>query len=256
MGLVVPYLMGGLGNWLFQIAISLLVGKDSVVLSDKHCSRSPHAGTDYFTTILKHIRKGDVNIELKKFDEPEKFQGIDIKKTIKFVESCNVLLYGYFQNWNYIPKGFGDLLDYKNPSLLEKYPSIQDTCFLHVRGGDYVNHFFHDVGLSERYYPASIEFMKEKHGITKFAVFTNDKDYCSRREYLKDIDYDIIDENELDTLYLMTQCKAGITANSTFSWWGAYLNPNRPLCLPSKWFNDPAMNISGYFFPGCFVEQV
>jgi hypothetical protein len=256
MGIVVPYLMGGLGNWLFQVAFGLHIGGKQLLLSDKHCSRSPHAGTDYFSTIFKNIPKGDINVQLTKFHEPEKMEGINTKILIKTIEPINLFLYGYFQKWKYIPEGFGDLLDYKNPSLLEKYPSIQHTCFLHVRGGDYVNHFLHDVGLSERYYPASIQFMKEKQGITKFVVFTNDRDYCSRREYLKDIDYEIIEENELDTLYLMTQCKGGITANSTFSWWGAYLNPARPICVPSKWFNDPEMNIGGYFFPGCFVQQV
>jgi hypothetical protein len=97
--------------------------------------------------------------------------------------------------------------------------------------------------------------MKEK-GITHFSVFTNDRGYCEKQEYLKDLDYEIIDENELDTLYLMTQCKAGITANSSFSWWGAYLNPNRPLCIPSKWFNDVEYFIGGYFFPGCYVHPV
>jgi hypothetical protein len=96
----------------------------------------------------------------------------------------------------------------------------------------------------------------KKRGIHKFTVFTNDRNYCASQKYLDDIRYTIVDENELDTLYLMTQCKAGITANSSFSWWGAYLNRDRPICMPSKWFNNPAMHIEGYFFPGCFIHQV
>lgn len=254
MGIVVPYLMGGLGNWLFQTATALYLGKESALLSESRCSRSPHSSTDYFKTILKNIRKGEFEPQLR-ITESENMEEITNTEALRAVKTHNVLLYGYFQNWKYVPEGFGDMLEYKNPALLQKYPDIGRMCFLHVRGRDYVNHPLHDIGLSDRYYPSCIQFMKEK-GFTKFAVFTNDRDYCSRRGFLKDVEYQIIDENELDTLYLMTECGAGITANSSFSWWGAYLNRKRPLCLPSRWFNDPTKYIGGYFFPGCVVHQV
>jgi hypothetical protein len=94
--------------------------------------------------------------------------------------------------------------------------------------------------------------MKEK-GVEKFSVFTNDKAYALQHEFLKDIDHEFVDANELESLVLMSECRAGICANSSFSWWGAYLNPNRPICLPSKWFNDPNMNITGYYFPGVVI---
>ena len=78
----------------------------------------------------------------------------------------------------------------------------------------------------------------KKRGIHKFTVFTNDRNYCASQKYLDDIRYTIVDENELDTLYLMTQCKAGITANSSFSWWGAFLGAYQsrsPICVPKEW---------------------
>lgn len=87
-------------------------------------------------------------------------------------------------------------------------------------------------------------------------MFTNDIDYCKRQDFLRDIDYIVIEENELDTLYLMTQCAGCIVPNSTFSWWGAFLNRNRPIYLPSKWFNDAEYNTSGHFFPGSIVVEV
>ena len=97
--------------------------------------------------------------------------------------------------------------------------------------------------------------MKEL-GVTKFSIFTNDKLYASTKSFLGDIDYEFVDTPELESLALMSKCKAGITANSTFSWWGAYLNPHRPICMPSKWFNDLEYSIAGYFFPGVFIISV
>ncbi len=253
MVVVIPYLMGGLGNWLFQVAAVALWGKDhSVVLSHNHCERSPHSSTDYFTTILRNFTQGNVQIPMNRIDEGPK---LFLMKTPQTTITGNTLFVGYFHNWKYVPLGFRNMLVFENPALLEKYPKLPESCFLHVRGRDYVGHWLHDVGLAKQYYPATIQFMKEG-GITRFSVFTNDREYCEKQEYLKDLDYEIIDENELDTLYLMTQCKAGITANSSFSWWGAYLNPNRPLCLPSRWFNDLEYMLDGYFFPGCFVHNV
>jgi hypothetical protein len=251
MGIVVPYLMGGLGNWLFQVAAAIMFAGKDVILSQVHCARSPHSPIDYFSTIFKKFPHGIVNLLLTKVEEPPKLHPFASPPSMRM----HTLLFGYFQNWKTVPAGFRDMLDFENPSLLTKYPGIADSCFLHVRGGDYVGHWLHDVGLGKRYYPSAIQSMKDA-GITRFSVFTNDRDYCLSQGVLKDLDYEFIDENEIDSLYLMSQCKAGIMANSSFSWWGAYLNPNRPICIPSKWFNDAEYMIDGYFFPGCYVHSV
>jgi len=109
----------------------------------------------------------------------------------------------------------------------------------------------------DEYYERAIRHMMTL-GITNFSVFTNDMVYCRERPFLTipGINYTIVEENEIDSLYLMTQCKAGIAANSTFSWWGAFLNRNRPICLPSKWFVNPAKNAVGLYFPEATVIAV
>jgi hypothetical protein len=250
MPIIVPYLMGGLGNWLFQIAMAVKLGGNNVILSHVHCSRSPHSQVDYFSTILRKFAQGIVNIRLITLAEGPKLRPFTSPPVIQ----TNTMLRGYFQRWTNVPVGFREMLSFDNPILLEKYPTLKDSCFLHVRGGDYVGDSLHDVGLGKRYYPSTIQFMKDS-GITHFSVFTNDKDYCSKQEFLKNIEYTVIEENEIDSLYLMTQCKAGITANSSFSWWGAFLNPDRRICVPSRWFNDIEYFIDGYFFPGTYVHH-
>lgn len=254
--IIVPYLMGGLGNQLFQVAsayrLSVLTG-NNLYLSYNHRAYNPHSDKDYLRSIFKGFNREHVNIPLLRIDEGPKLQLFDVEKFIKIARHNNVILFGYYQNWKLIPDNFKDYLNFENPELLKKYPDIQERCFIHVRGGDYVNHKLHDVGLKD-YYVRCIQDVKKT--IDKFAVFTNDIDYCKRQDFLRDIDYIVIEENELDTLYLMTQCAGCIVPNSTFSWWGAFLNRNRPIYLPSKWFNDLEYNISGYFFPGSIVVSI
>jgi Glycosyl transferase family 11 len=258
MPIIVPYLMGGLGNQLFQIAAAMTFSKMSgstFYLSYNHRQSSPHTDKDYFRNVFKKLNREQVNIPLLPVNEGAKLQSFDVEKYLEIAKQKNTLLFGYFQNWKYIPENFKEYLNFENPDLLKKYPDIQERCFIHVRGGDYVNHPLHDVGL-KNYYEKCIQDVQEKYGITKFAIFTNDTDYCKKQGFLDTLDCIYIDQNEIDSLYLMTQCKACIIPNSTFSWWGAFLHRDRPVYVPSKWFNDPEYNIFGYFFPGCIIVQV
>jgi len=244
--MIVPHLMGGLGNWLFQVAAaahySTKLG-EPYAISPMHCSPSPHAKTDYFSTIFKNIPRVQNPDPMWTIREPPRGLPID-ESQLKGHD--NKLLYGYFQDHAKVPRFFRQMLSL-DESVAEKYPDIGERCFLHIRGGDYVNHPLHHVDLAA-YYRKSIAHMKSL-GIERFAVFTNDTAYCKTLPCLADIDYIVIEENELDSLFLMTACKAGITANSTFSWWGAFLNRKRPLCIPTKWFNDPSYVVAGYYFP-------
>lgn len=252
---IVPHLMGGLGNWLFQVAAAVRFAEDTSVnycLAKNNASRSPHSRIDYFSTILsKFNQKDGLRTDgLLGIGEPGNFRHNDYRAIINQNKNqdIDIQLVGYFQNHEFIPQMFKEMLSlpYVDSS------TVKDTCFIHIRGGDYVNHHFHDVKLTD-YYIKSIAHMKSL-GITKFSVFTNDKPYALQQGFLKDIDYKFVDAPELESLALMAECDIGaICANSTFSWWGAYLNRARPICMPPRWFNDPGMNIVGYYFSGVTV---
>ena len=255
---IVPHVGGGLGNWLFQVAASVKFAQDLGVeycLVKETAYRSPHSPTDYFSTILSKFNQRDSarwNGAMR-VNEPSNFHHLDYRSIIHSLagRDIDVNLVGYFQHHEFVPRMFKDMLVLPTVDCSK----VRETCFLHIRGGDYLTIPLHNINL-DSYYRTGIQFMKEK-GVTKFSVFTNDKAYALQREFLKDddIDYEFVEANELESLVLMSECKAGICANSSFSWWGAYLNPNRPICMPSKWFNG-GINTSGYYFPGVEIVAV
>lgn len=108
---------------------------------------------------------------------------------------------------------------------------------IHVRRGDYLGGF---PVMDERYYEPAMTYFTEKYGDAYFYVFSNDITWC--REHLKAdkmtyIDWNTGKESPYD-MWLMTQCKHNIIANSSFSWWGAWLNCNKgkEVIAPSTWF--------------------
>ena len=254
---IVPHLMGGLGNWLFQVAAAMKFAQGLGIqccLVKETARASPHSSTDYFSTILSKFSQRD---KLRRngavwVNEPPNFNHPDYRSFIHPLagRDIDVNLVGYFQHHEFVPRTFKDMLTLP----VVECSKVRDTCFIHIRGGDYLHIPLHRMN-HESYYCKSVAHMKSL-GITKFSVFTNDKAHALQQEFLKDIDYDLVDANELESLVLMSECKAGICANSSFSWWGAYLNPNRPICMSSKWFNSGDINTSGYYFPGVAVIDV
>ena len=256
MPLTVPQPAGGLGNWLFQFAAAMAWG-DDFALCPALNHLAAHTSRDYYSTLFRKFKKIDGLPRLTDLNEPEGNVLLDIAQIKDILKARNTRLCGYFQDWRYIPGGFVEMLEFANPSLLSKYPRLATSCFIHVRGGDYIHHPavhpVHYIDLTS-YYIECIRRMKEK-GITHFSVFTNDPEFCMSQSWLFEIDYEIIQENELDSLYLMTKCAAAICPNSTFSWWGAFLNRGRPICMPSKWFNN-SFRTEGYYFPGVELVDV
>lgn len=247
-------LQGGLGNQLFQLAfLDYISNLNKTTPAIEHTNNNiyKHTSINYFETIFKNWvdMKDSILPEETIFEDngyPRDWSSLSSNVDRKIV--------GYFQNYTYILPDFISKLVFSD-SILSKYPDIQDSVFIHIRGGDYLHpdhSFLHGVPLDKYYKKAITEFPPD----TKFVIFTNDKEYAYQQPFLNTITHSFIEENELDTLYMMSKCKGGICANSTFSWWGAFLNTNRKLVIPSKWFNHPSLNTSGYYFKEATVLEV
>jgi hypothetical protein len=236
-------LQGGLGNQLFQLGfldyISKITGKEKYIC-ELHSPSTVHSQNQYYETIFQEWTSLYKNIPATIIHEHP-----HMIKQEWTTHSGNICYMGYFQRYEYmdlIKDEFIGKLKF-NTSILEKYPEISNKIFIHIRGGDYLTIPYHNV-CNKEYYDKAIN-----HFNSEFVIFTNDIPYA--KTILPNTQ--IIEENELDTLYLMSKAKGGICANSSFSWWGAYLNSNRKIIIPSKWVNDETFHHETYRVPGWIV---
>jgi hypothetical protein len=167
--------------------------------------------------------------------------------------SGDVYLDGYWQSEKYF-KAIEGLIrnqftlrappDKENSELAERITSCESVA-LHIRRGDYVTnpdlHLFH--GLCDiRYYIHAVNYLLSQLQSPQFFVFTDDPEWAKRNLDLLS-PFVIVEHNgalrDYEDLRLLSLCKHNIIANSTFSWWGAWLNANgsKIVLAPEKWFH-------------------
>lgn len=139
-----------------------------------------------------------------------------------------------------------------NPKLLSQQTKqfevqIRNTnsVSVHIRRGDFLtreNIFLYGNICCLDYYKKAIEKMVGIVPLSRFFVFSNDVDWCKKHlEFCNPIYVDCNKrEDSWQDMYLMSQCKHNIIANSSFSWWGAWLNknPQKVVIFPSKFMNQ------------------
>jgi hypothetical protein len=201
---------------------------------------SPHNSYEFYVkNILRKIEFAELKKSYLSYTEPNfNYTEIpDIKSDVKLI--------GYFQSEKYFinyRKEILELFNIDNESkkfINEKYSKILnlDNCSLHVRRGDFINLQNYHVLQTVDYYKKSIEIM----GNDKFyVIFSDDIKWCKENlNFIKNKIF-ISGNHDYIDLYLMSLCKNNIMANSTFSWWGAWMNnnPNKKVIIPSKWFGN------------------
>lgn len=226
---------GRLGNQMFQVASTIGIAKANgfqYSFNDWYCKYTLENKQQYFETKLPHLINKPKNYEEQQFTY----------KPIKLSEPVN--LHGYFQSEKYFKHCEHDVRGIFKPSqsvlniINSKYSQTLkgNTCAIHVRRGDYVASPILDL-CQQDYYAKSIKHMRSI-GVTKFIVFSDDIPYCKQ---IFDKSFIFIEGNKDGVdLHLMSMCKHQIIANSTFSWWGAWLNtnPNKVVIAPKNWFKE------------------
>lgn len=129
-----------------------------------------------------------------------------------------------------------------NERTLQFAETLQKGTFVsvHVRRGDYLPLVDYHGLCSESYYRDAMRYLSEKLPDAVFVFFSDDMDWV--KENLRSEGAVYVDWNQgkdsWQDMYLMSQCKCNIVANSSFSWWGAWLNGNadKIVIAPSRWF--------------------
>ena len=130
-----------------------------------------------------------------------------------------------------------------NRNLMERIRSADTTISIHVRRGDYLNV---GMALPTAYYDRAIAFMSEHFPGAMFVVFSDDMEFAHKQFDGAGLKAIFADGNTAETAYedlrLMSACTHHIIANSTFSWWGAWLSaaPAKRVVSPRYWDNNPS----------------
>jgi hypothetical protein len=242
---VYPKLIGGIGNQLFILASAIGYSEKTgrkVIFVEKvgnpHCNDDIPI-TDLFPDIPIHYDKNGKGVEIS----GGIFEYTELKNSTNEI----VCISGYNQHIKYFPKEFTSWSKYL-PNLDLKF-DYKNSCFLHVRRTDYLTVPHLGIDL-KNYWKKALSLFDNSIDIV---VFSDDINWAS--EELPKIDSSknfIFVSQKLtatQTLKQMMKCEKGaICANSTFSWWGAWLNKNRKIVLPVPWsYFDTNEDLGIYF---------
>lgn len=269
--MLIIQLSGGLGNQMFQYA----AGKAQALRlnTDLYLDK-----THFLTTPLGKVNLRQY--ELSQFSFNQKFKHPNfhwIKKYLKvkqvyngfktyidphvhfnadfFKISDKTYIEGFFQSEKYFNDYSSEIrsdFKFKTPPQglnLELFNKIQslNAISVHVRRGDYVNNpetlKSHGIcGLD--YYQNAVELIVSKVEKPYFFLFSDEPEWVQQNLKL-DYPYEVISHNKgessFEDMRLMSVCKHNIVANSSFSWWGAWLNNNfnKTIIAPKSWFINP-----------------
>ena len=235
-------IIGRLGNQMFQYAalrgIADKHGYDfTIPESDFNDEWNDHQLFEVFDlpNLKNRGRVSDKFLQERQFNyDPE------------LVEQCpdDVSLYGYFQTEKYfshITDSIKEDFTFKKDVLencKEVMEELSEPIALHVRRTDYVEKSQDHPPCSLKYYHEALKRFHEKRPVV---IFSDDVKWCKEQDIFKPDRFLVSEtDNNVYDLCMMTMCDDYIIANSSFSWWGAWLshNPDPTVIAPKKWFGD------------------
>lgn len=227
--------IGGLGNIFFQIASIWSLAKDN---GNELCLLN----VDRVNANLKNLKRSELNYIFNRF--PHKNTG-----------SINVLQYpfrytrllhyneseyiGFFQSEKYFKHRRSEILELFKPAeefniKINKYKDLFNNISLHVRRGDYAISNTNAI-LPIEYYTKALSLLPNNIPVL---IFSDDLKWC-RENFIGDR-YVFIEEIDYISLYIMSKMKYHIIANSSFSWWGAWMSEHidKIIIAPKLWFKE------------------
>jgi len=270
--MIITNLKGGLGNQMFQYALGKkmsLKNNDELKLDTTGLDMAEKVGDEYrpFELDAFNIQSSIASEqEIAKIRTPLGFVSKIVNKfRFKILRQMHIgwepetlnktgdmYLDGFWQSYKYFEDIREELLQdfsLKSPvslnmqSWIDKVSEVNSVS-LHVRKGDYASNprVLKEFGTcSEDYYNTAISYLEENSQDPHFFIFSDDIDWVRRNLSLPG-KVTFVSDKSLTTaeeLILMSKCSHNIIANSSFSWWGAWLNSNakKIVIAPTPWFN-------------------
>lgn len=233
--MISTFINGGLGNMMFQIAFIESLGK----------KYGFEVGYDNVDSNIAELRRMGRFIDLDLYSI---FKNVNLRKQARYrkivpvsdtyvdiLPADGICYQGYaVSEKNFFSREFIlNLFEFSDDIRklnVEEY-NLENSCSVHVRRTDYVgNPGFAQLGSD--YYQKATDYVD----CDNYIVFSDDIEFCKN----KFSGFSFIKCDEATELFLMSQCKHNIIANSTFSWWGAYLNrnPEKIVIAPAEWVGD------------------
>ena len=277
--------MGGLGNQMFQYAFARSFAlqhntefrlnlkwfykawRDKALRRKTDSAQFSHAGyqLNVFNIAYKHSIVRDLLSKKKrkgltKITEDAIAQGGQYNPKFMEYGDANIQFSGYFCSEKYFQNCADIIRSDFTPKVklsenyykyLDKIKSTETSVSLHIRRGDYVTHaackqIYYSCDVT--YYESALNYIKERNPNVELFVFSNDipwvKEHIKLDAKMTYIDY-TTEKNAYEDMLLMSNCQHNIIANSTFSWWGGWLNanPKKIVISPKIWFKKPEMQV-------------
>lgn len=251
--MIIIKLKGGLGNQLFQYAFGLLLankrGEELKIDNNNLFSGSDTVrfyDLDNFNISATIATDSEIKQVKPRFPLVSKiynklFKNYHIGYEEKLLNTKSSYLEGFFQSYKYLEPIREQLLEEISLKKDVHYKLESNSVAVHIRRGDYVNNQAHFIcGLE--YYNNAFKIIKEKIENPVFYIFSDDITWA-KENLNKEDNLIFVSSPEMkycDELIVMSRCDHIIIANSSFSFWGAWLNqnPNKIVITPDKWNND------------------
>lgn len=215
--------------------------------------------TDGFTALKDRIRRKLSGRKSLEYHEK------DCNYDENVLKKDPAYLTGYFQSEKYFkdverkvreafvfrPVIFEHISREEKENVLSYRQQIEESLSvsIHIRRGDYLaGSEIYGGNCTDEYYRKAVSLIKEKYPQSVFFVFSNDEAWTKAwiKDNFQEENFVCVSGSREETgyldMYLMSRCRHHIIANSSFSWWGAYLNPSgdKTVIAPAGWFNNQA----------------
>tara|TARA_R100001163_G_scaffold65613_1_gene63531 strand:- start:2941 stop:3720 length:780 start_codon:yes stop_codon:yes gene_type:complete len=236
--------MAGIGNQLYQIAAVLSYAEDYGHTPIFPCLKRSGYG-DYISNFLTKLNVDDYQGPISFYREPSfKYTPIPQVAESLCIDSSYLQSEKYFAHNRDLILSTIKLSKGDESYLREKYKDLDSTTAMHIRRGDYLQYSDRHTNLTDTdYYKKALDYLKPE----KVLIFTDDPAWAKDNFS----EYTVVEETQdYLEIFLMSYCRDNIIANSTFSWWGAWLNdnPTKKVVAPKDWFgpaipNDEAIDL-------------